>query len=101
MMWLEYEAIVTNDDLDEFTYELMLALCGEAAMEFEARPLIIEDRILAALEKSERLNGNRLPSPVASLSSRPAEVALLFDLNPIDTHTTGWDGFLECLFPCL
>ena len=75
-MWLEYESIVANDDLDEFTYELMLALCGEAAMEFEARPQSIEDRMLAALEKSERLNGNRLTSPVASLSSRPAKVAL-------------------------
>ena len=75
-MWLEYESIVTIDDLDEFTYELMLALCGEAAMEFEARPQSIEDRMLAALEKSERLNSNCLASPVASLSSRPAEEAL-------------------------
>ena len=54
-MWLEYESIVTIDDLDEFTYELMLALCGEAAMEFEARPQSIEDRMLAALEKSEKI----------------------------------------------
>ena len=75
-MWLEYESIVTSDDLDEFTYELMLAICGETAMEFEARPLTVEDRMPDALEKSERLNGNRHASPVASLSSRPAEVAL-------------------------
>lgn len=62
---------MTNDDLDEVTHELMLALCGEAAMGFEARPLTVEYRMLAALEKSERLNSERLASPVASLSSRP------------------------------
>lgn len=41
-----------SDDLDEFTYELMRAICGDASMEFEMKPASMEDRMNVAWEKS-------------------------------------------------
>ncbi len=75
-MWFEDDRNDSSDDLDAFTYELMKAICGEASVEFETKPVTMEDRMLATLEKLHMQDTLRPGSSVVPLPSKDLDVAL-------------------------